>query len=97
MINIICIRGDGESGSEVITDNLIKTEIMAKKRGERYLDDNAASKQIDFSTYHFGDEILPNSHIKIPEIENKLIRIMSYKIFFTPNKIAANISGLMYE
>ena len=105
MIEIICIRGNGDKEMDSIDDPLINTEFMATKRGKYEIDrqwflTHFQSIEVPFKKNESGDRLLDNDIITVSDAYFGITgnrRINKIDIVGTPSDLTMKLEIAKYE
>lgn len=105
MIEIICIRGNGDKEMDSVDDPLINTELMATERGKYEIDKqwfltHLQNIEVPFKKSGSGNQLMDNDIITVSDAyfgitgERKINRI---DIIGTPSEITMQLKIAKYE
>jgi len=105
MIEVICIRGNGDKEMDPVDDPLINTELMATKRGKYEIDrqwflTHFQSIEVPFKKSGSGDQLVDNDIVTISDAYFGITgerKINKAEIIGTPSEITMRLEIAKYE
>lgn len=105
MIEVICIRGNGDKEMDPVDDPLINTEFMATKRGKYEIDKqwflaHLQGIEVPFKRSGSGDQLMDDDVITVSDVYFGITgkrKINKVDVIGTPSEIIMRLEIAKYE